>query len=377
MSKKRGNGEGTIARRKNGLWYAQYVIYGQEGRKRRTLYGKTRQEVATKLAKALADREGGLLIDAGKLTLEEYLERWLSDAVEPAAAHRTYHNYRLQVRRHIDPTLGAVRLKALSPAHVQGLYRSKLDAGLSPSSVRYVHAVLHRALRLAVKWSLVPRNVAESVELPRAVKKEIRALSPKQARALLDTARGDRLEALYVLALSCGLRHGELLGLRWSDVDIEARTLGVMRQLQRMRDGSGLRFLPTKNAKERSIRLTEGAAEALKAHRKRQLEERLKAGGLYQDQGLVFATTIGTPMEPSNVVGRSFKPMLEAAGLPDIRFHDLRHTCATLMLGEGVHPKVAQERMGHSAIAVTMNTYSHVMPDVQDQAAAALDAALS
>src|SRR5215210_785169 len=143
---------------------------------------------------------------------------------EGQRAHRTYHNYRLQVRRHITPTLGDIKLKALTPAHVQGLYRSKLDAGLSPSSVRYMHAVLHRALKLAVKWSLMPRNAAEAVDPPRPLKKEVGVLSQEQARSLLRAARADRLEALYVLALTCGLREGELLGLRWSDVYCEAKT---------------------------------------------------------------------------------------------------------------------------------------------------------
>jgi len=271
-----------------------------------------------------------------------------------------------------------MKLHSLSPAHVQGLYRSKLDAGLKPSSVRSIHAVLHRALKQAVRWGLVPRNVTEAVDIPKLMPEEINALSPEETRRFLAASRGDRLEALYVVAIHCGARRGELLGLRWSDVDLDAGTLRINRQLQRMHDGSGLMFSEPKNKKaRRTIRLTNAASEALRGHRKRQAEEKLRMGTLYQDQGLVFATEIGTPLEPSNIDNRSFKPLLSKAGLRSIRFHDLRHTCATLMLSQGVNPKIAQERLGHGTIAQTMDTYSHVLPDMQDQAVAALETALS
>jgi integrase len=377
MTKRRGNGEGTITRRKDGRWEARYTAQTADGPKRKVIYGKTRQEVSKKLTKAMADRDGGLVFDDEKLSLGEYLDRWLNDSVRDNVRPRTLDSYRLQVRQHITPALGRIKLKNLSPAHVQRLYRSKLDAGLKPSSVRTIHAALHRALKQAVRWGLVPRNVTDAVDPPKLVREEINALSPEEARRFLATARGDRLEALYVVAVHCGLRRGELLGLRWSDVDLDAGTLRVNRQLQRMRDGSGLVFSEPKNNKSRrTIRLTNGASEALRRHRKRQAEENLRWGTLYQDQGLIFATLIGTPMHPSNIDKRSFKPLLIKAGLRPIRFHDLRHTCATLMLSQGVNPKIAQERLGHSTIAQTMDTYSHVLPDMQDQAAAALERAL-
>ena len=281
------------------------------------------------------------------------------------------------MRQHIVPALGRLKLKNLSPAHVQGFYRSKLDAGLKPSTVRYIHAVLHRALKQAVRWGLVPRNVTEAVNIPRLVREEVNALSPEEARRFLAAAQRDRLKALYVLAIHCGPRRGELLGLRWSDVDLDAGTLRINRQLQRMRDRSGLVFSEPKNQKaRRTIRLTNASLEALKRHRKRQAEEKLRMGTLYQDQDLIFATTVGTPLEPSNIDTRSFKPLLAKAGLRSIRFHDLRHTCATLMLSQGVNPKIAQERLGHSTIAQTMDTYSHVLPGMQDHAATALETAL-
>lgn len=374
---KRGNGEGSISRRKDGGWMAQYVVHTAEGRKRRTVYGKTRAEVAKKLNKALSDREDGLVFDAGNLKIEEYLERWLKDSVAGNVRSRTFSNYRMQVRRHITPALGGIQLKALSPAHVQGLYRQKLDSGLAPSSVRYIHAVLHRALKQALRWGLVPRNASEAVDLPKLVNAEVDAMTPAETRTFLEAARGDRFEALYVVAVTTGMRRGELLGLRWSDVTLdELATLRVARQLQRLRDGSGLQFVSPKSGKGRTIRLAPRTVEALKAHRARQAEEKLRAGSLYEDGGLVFATEVGTPLEPSNVDRRSFKPLLEKAGLPDMRFHDLRHTCATVLLSEGVNPKFVQELLGHADIKMTLGTYSHFLPSMGDQTALAMESAL-
>lgn len=374
---KRGNGEGSISRRKNGTWRAEYVVFTAEGRRRKTVYGKTRSEVAKKLAKALSQREDGLFFDDEGLTVEGYLERWLKDSVKENVRSRTLSNYQMQVRRHIVPALGRIKLKNLTPAHVQGLYRQKLDTGLSSSSVRYIHAVLHRALKQALRWGLIPRNVTDAVDIPKLVREEVRALSPEEARQFLKAARGDRFEALYVLALSCGLRRGEILGLKWTDMDLGAKgTLRITRQLQRMRDGSGLQFTAPKSGKGRAVRLPKRAVEALKAHRARQAEEKLKAGSLYEDGGLVFATEVGTPLEPSNIDRRSFKPLLEKARLPDIRFHDLRHTCATTLLKMGQHPKFVQDLLGHANIALTLDTYSHVLPGMGDGLADAMDDAL-
>lgn len=210
---------------------------------------------------------------------------------------------------------------------------------------------------------------------PKAQREEVRPLSPEQARRLLEAARGDRLEALYVLAVHCGLRQGELLGLRWEDVDLEAGTLHVRRTLTLAKDGP--KFMVPKTAKSRrQIRFTTGAVEALKRHHDRQFEECTRLTGLWQDYGLVFATTIGTPINPRNLTGRSFKPLLKQAGLPDIRFHDLRHTCATLLLRRSVHPKLVQELLGHATIAVTLDTYSHLVPGMGHQAANAMESVL-
>ena len=208
MAKKRGNGEGTITRRKNGGWCAQYTIYTVEGLKRKTLYGKTRAEVAAKLTKATAERDGGLLFDAGNLTLSGYLDKWLIDSVKDTVRLTTYQGYERICRLHIKPSLGRVRLKDLTVVHVRGLYKERLEVGLAPRMVQLVHVTLHKALKQAVMDGLIPRNVTEAVKAPRPEKKEIRPLSPEQSRRLLEAVRGDKLEALYVLAISTGMRQG-------------------------------------------------------------------------------------------------------------------------------------------------------------------------
>ena len=322
----------------------------------------------------MADRDGGIVYDAGKLTLGDYLHRWLADSVKDTVRQRTYERYAQLVRVHIVPTLGGVKLKNLTPAHVRGLCRSKLDEGLAPRTVQYVHRTLSKALKQAVNDGLLPRNAAASVKPPQPHSEELRPLDLEQVRAFLMTVSSDRLQALYVVAVSAGLRQGELLGLRWEDVDLEAGTLQVRRTLSEAR--SGRIFEAPKNGKGRSIRLTRMAREALRSHRKRQLAEKLRVGPLWQENGLVFPSQAGTPLGARNLV-RSYKLRLGRAGLSgDFRFHDLRHTCATLLLRQGVHVKFVQELLGHGDVALTLNVYSHVLPDMGDAAAGAMDEAL-
>ena len=373
---KRGNGEGSIWRRKSGGWCAQYTVYTSEGRKRRTLYGKTRQEVAAKLSKALADREGGLIFDAGSLTVGEYLARWLSHSVRDTVSQKTYERYESIVRVHLSPALGRIRLKALTPDHVRGLYREKLDSGLAPRSVLHIHRTLSKALKQATDDGLIPRNVTEAVKPPQSRREEMQPLSRDQVRTFLDTVKGDRMEALYVLAVTAGLRQGELLALKWEDVDLEGAnpTLEVRRNLSETR---GRRtFVSPKSGRGRHLRLSWRAVSALRVHHKRQLEERVRKAGLWEDHGLIFPSEVGTPMSGRNLY-RAFKIRVKRASLPQtLRFHDLRHTCATLLLRQGVNPKFVQELLGHADISLTLNTYSHVLPDMGDTAAGGMDAAL-
>ena len=377
MAGKRGNGEGSIYRRTDGRWVGQYLVHTAKGPKYRYLYGKTRQAVAEKLTKAMADRDGGLIFDTGKVTLGGYLDRWLADSVKGTVRTSTYERHEEIVRLHIKPSLGRVGLKKLTPAHVRGLYSEKLDSGLlAPATVRKIHSTLRKALSQAVSDGLVHRNAAD-VKAPRPTPEEMRPLSEDEARTFLEAVRrtGERFEALYVLAITTGLRRGELLGLRWEDVDLERGRLRVGRAL--VREGGRHILGETKTRRgRRQINLTPGTVSALKAHRKKQLEGKMRLAGLHKDQGLIFASEVGTPVNPENLVKRSFKPLLKEASLPEIRFHDLRHTCATLLLGRGVHPKLVQELLGHATIAMTLDTYSHYLPSMGDQAAGAMGDAL-
>jgi integrase len=373
---KRGNGEGGISRRKDGLYMARYTIQTPTGSKRKTLYGKTRREVDEKLTKAKADRDGGLVFDADNLKLGEYLERWLVDSVRDTVRPTTFERYEQMVRLHIRPVLGKVKLKNLTPAHVRGLYREKLDAGLSPRSVQYVHVTLHKALKQAIADGLIPRNVTEAVKPQQVSREEMRPLTAEQVKVLFEAARGDRLEALYVLAVTTGLRQGELLGLKWDDIDLEVGTLQVRRTLTTAKGGPVLSAPKTKGSR-RTVKLSPTALEALRSHLARQLEEIDRVGSLWREKGLIFAAEVGEPLRRQYVTARRFKPLLRRAGLPEIRFHDLRHTCATLLLSENVNPKVVSEMLGHATIAMTLDTYSHVLPTMQESAAKAMEDALS
>ena len=360
-----------ITKRKDGRYMARYTVHTPDGPKRKVIYDRKYKEVEKQLNEAR-----GITYDAGNITVGEYLTEWVSDSdsARDTVRQRTYERYESIVRVHLAPALGRVKLKALTPAHVRGLYREKLDSGLSPRSVLHIHRTLSKALKQATDdGGLIPRNVAAPVKPPRPRREEIRLLNHQQVQALFETAREDRLEALYVVAVTTGLRRGELQGLKWEDLDLEAGTLQVRRTLSEPR--GGYIFEAPKSGKGRNIRLTQRAVAALREHRKRQLEERMQHAGLWQDHGLAFPSQVGTPLSGGNL-NRSFKATLQRACLPEIRFHDLRHTCATILLRQGVNPKFVQELLGHADISLTLNVYSHVLPDMGAAAAEAMDAAL-
>lgn len=369
MAGKRGNGEGSIRQRTNGTWEARVLLDGRS----KSLYGRTRQDVAKKLAATIRDHDKGLPVARDeRQTVGHYLTTWL-EAVQSQirpSSHRRYSDY---VRVHLSPELGRIPLARLTPQQVQAFYARKLDEGLSRSTVHHLHGVLHRALKDALRMGLVQRNVTELVRAPRRTTREMAALSQEQAQKFLETVRGDRFEALYVLALTTGMREGELLGLRWQDVDLECATLHVYMSVQ---ETSG-RFIlaePKTAYSRRSITLALTAVEALQLHRIRQNEERLKLGAAWDTSlDLVFPNRFGGLMVPDNLAKRSFKRHLLEAGLPEIRFHDLRHTAATLLLSQGVHPKVVSETLGHADISITLRVYAHVTPNMQQAAADAMD----
>jgi integrase len=303
------------------------------------------------------------------------VDRWLRDAVADTVRPVTFAKYEQIVRNHIKPSLGRLKLQTLTPAHVRGLYREKLDGGLSAHTVQYIHVTLNKALKQAVADGLVPRNVCEAVKPPRPQKREIAPLSPEQARRFLEACQGERLEALFVLAVHTGMRQGELLGLHWEDVDLEAGTLRVRTALAQTDDGPVLTS-PKSAKSRRRIKLSGAAVEALKRHKAAQNAERLKLGALWEDHGLVFPNRTGGFLSPYLLTDGSLKRPLGRAGLPQIRFHDLRHTCATILLSRGVHAKLVQELLGHANISITLDTYSHVLPGMDDGLAAVMGDAL-
>src|SRR5215208_1355742 len=369
---KRANGEGSITYHKKWeLYMARYTMVTPTGPKRKTIYGKVREEVAAKLADALSDRNKGLVFDADNLTVGEYLDRWLRDSVQGSVRASTYKSYGQQVRRYLIPSLGQIKLRKLSPMHVQGMYRQMQDRGLSARTVEYTHAVLHRALKQARRWGIVARNVTEDVDPPQVKREEIQPLNCDQTRALLKAAEGNRLEAMYIMAVHTGMRPGELLALRWDDVDLDSGTLQLNRALS-----DGEFNAPKTSRSRRRIKLTTGSVKALRAHRKRHLVERMEKAGIWNVYVLVFPSTVGTPLSHRNVV-RSFKALLKRAGLPlGTRLYDLRHTCATLLLNSNVHPKYVQELLGHASIALTLDTYSHVLKGMDGGIGSAMDAAV-
>lgn len=382
---RRGKGEGSIYRDpRNKQWIGMLDLGWQDGRRvRKAIRGASRREVADKLARVRSDQQRGMTPPTDeRTTVTTFLEGWVRD-VRATVRPATFVCYEGHVRLHIVPRIGRLRLVDLSPAHV----RAMLDhgqAGRSARSVQLTHAVLRRALNQALRDGLVARNVAALVDAPRVRRDEVQPFDPDEARAFLAAARGDRLEALYTVAIALGLRQGEALGLRWQDVDLEAGSLTVARTLHRtprmLRSpedaGRGTRYVlaePKTARSRRTLTMPGVVVAALREHRRRQLQDRMLAGFRWQEQSLIFTTSIGTPLDGRNVSHR-FASLTAAAGLRRIRFHDLRHSAATLMLAQGVAPRVIMETLGHSQIGMTMDLYAHVIPALQREAADRMDA---
>ena len=365
---RRAHGEGGITLRKDGRHQGSYYVDTGKERERRYVYGKTHKEAADKVFEMRQRYGGGLLYDAELLTVAEYMDRWL-ESIKGSVKEKTWVSYEGTARLHISAEVGALKLAKLTPLHVQNLYAVKLAGGLSSSSVNNVHRVLRRALNCAVKWGLLTRNVCAMVDPPRSQRHEMRTLTVEEVQRLLQAVRDDRLEAMYVLEVCTGVRFGEVLGLLWEDLDLKHGAFHLRRRLIRIK-GGGYYLGDLKDSDARRIALPPEAIAALEVHRKRQLEERVRRAAQWKDNGLVFCTDIGTPLDQRNVYRRHFKPLLKRAGLPDIRFHDLRHTYATLMIGEGVSVRTIQRVLGHYTASYTLDRYCHVLREHEDYAAA-------
>ena len=355
---RRANGEGSLYRAKDGRWVgATFAHTNTGGRKRVVVYGHTRAEAREKLASLERDLDRGVRVSVENWNVQGYLKHWLETVVKPGRAPKTYQGYELAVRLHIAPRIGAKKLRSLTVRDVRVMCQDLAADVLQPRGVQFVHAVLRAGLQSAMRDELISRNVAKLVQVPAPAYEVGQGLAPDRARKLLAAAKPDRLGALYVLAVYLGLRRGELLGLQWEHVDLDQETLQVVQTLQRV-DGR-LQLLPPKTrTSRRTVPLPPPVLQALRAHKVTQGKERLLAGSRWTDTGMVFASRVGTPIEPDNL-RRSWYQVRRVLDDPLPRFHDLRHTCVTLLLTEGVAPHIVQQIVGHSGIDVTMTIYAH------------------
>jgi integrase len=369
---RRAHGEGSVYEQRPGVWAAAVDLGWVDGkRKRKYVYARTEADAIRKRDDLRRQMQLGVDLSAPPRTVGAWLDEWLRDVKSHDGTRpSTLARYRQVVRTHLVPALGRVKLDKLTPRDVQR-FLTALRSSVAPATVVKVHGVLRVALSDAERMDLVHRNAAKAAKPPSVGRSERRALSPAEAQKLLDALDGDRLESLFVLALATGLRRGELLGLQWADVDLPGRVLVVRQTLQRT--DHGLRFVPPKTHRSaRPMPLSSLATRALEEQRVRQERERQAAGELWEDLGLVFASSIGTASEPRNI-NRRFEQVRDAAGLPWLHLHDLRHAFATFLLDQGEELRTVMELLGHSTIRLTADTYGHVLPDRARQAASAID----
>ncbi len=365
----RGHGEGSIYQRKDGRWAAAITL---DNHKRKTFYGDTRREVQEKLKTALHEQQQGMLAAGPQQTLGAYLEKWLEQVVKLTLEPNTYQQYRSIVRCHLVPAFGQIKLRKLTTEMVQVLYAQKQGEGKSARTIALIHSVLNGALENAVVWDLVSRNVAKLAKYPHLERYEAQTLTMEQALKLLEVARGSRIDALLLFALTTGMRRGEILSLRWEDIDFKRGVVFVHRNVSRITGRGFVEGEPKTKAGRRRILLPDVTREALKSHRVAQEQARIKAGEKWIERGIVFANTIGGFLS-SNILRQLFRDLLKDAGLPHMRFHDLRHSAATLLLGARVQLKVVSERLGHASIATTADIYSHVLPEMQQEVVEKID----
>jgi integrase len=369
--RRRAQGEGSVFRRSDGKWRGVLDLGWIDGKRtRRWVLGTTEREVLGKLAELREAQRRGQNLSARRYTFGQWLDEWLSVKRRQGTRASTLRGYEWLIRQHIRPGLGGIRLDKLTPTDIRHLVERKAESGLSAQSVRLMHALIRNALADAEREELVHRNVAKQVRPPVAQREEVRVLAVGDARRLVSVIQGNRFEALWVCALTLGLRKGELLGLCWRDINFGDATLTVRQALQRV--GGHLVLVEPKTARSRRVvPVPPPTLAALCGHRRRQKADQLAAGPAWRDTDLVFATHLGGPLEPRNV-NRSWYAIRSRAGLDGFRLHDLRHSCASLMLAAGASPRTVMKTLGHSQIGLTMNTYTHVLPEIER---AAIDAA--
>jgi len=363
MARRRGNNEGSIFKRKDGRWVGEVSLNGR----RITKYAKTQKECRDWVNQILDKIDHGLTFDGAQISLAKYMESWIAGKTL-ARRPSTVKNYRKYMNLYILPALGRMRLQAITPAQIRQLYLQMQMDGRGDRTIQLVHVTLHCADAQAVKEGLIGHNPLDAVERPKVETKRYEIFTENQARLFINTVKGHPLEALFFLALTTSMRKGEVLGLMWIDVDWEKSTLRVERQLQPVSFVGGA-LVPTKTkAGRRTIKIGKVAIALLKEHREKQELQKALAGDRWKEHGMIFTTSIGTYIDQTKV-SRAFKQILQQAGLPDIRFHDLRHTSISILLDNGTSVNTVQSRAGHSKASVTTDIYGHAMARSQDQAA--------
>jgi integrase len=368
---------GQIIKRGEKTWVIR-VFAGRDGNGKRRYLNKTikgnKKDAETYLNTLLASISAGTFVEPVKLTVDEYLDRWLVNVAKARLRERTYYDYSEKLGRYVRSHIGRLKLADVRPLDVQAIYTAMGERGLSPRTIRYTHAILSSTFKQAVRWNMLARNPCEAVELPRMERKEMQALSPEEVGRFLTQSTMDEYGVLFAFAIATGMRPEEYLALKWSDIDLESRTSIVTRTLV-WRKGGGWYFGEPKTTRSRrTVTFPESIAKGLRTHRSRQVKTKLRLGSSYLAENLVFATLQGTPVNLRNLTQRHFKPILTRAGLSEsLRLYDLRHTCASLLLGANEHPKIVSERLGHASITLTLDTYSHVLPSMQQAASDKLE----
>lgn len=371
---------GTIIKR--GKSYSVVLDIGRDmetGRRRRRWHSgfRTRREAERALTELLGRLDKGTYVEPSRQTLAEFVEDWLP-AIRGTIRTSTWESYAANLRAHVLPVLGSVQLQALGPAQLNRLYADLRESGrrdgrggLSPKTVRYCHTIVRRLLRDAVKWGKLTRNVADSADPPKqtARRREMKTWRADELRSFLESARDNRLYPAWLVLSTTGMRRGELLGLRWQDVELEAGRLSIRQSLVASGKYEPRFEEPKTDRGRRSIPLPPEATATLRSWRAQQAQERLQWGPAWTDSGLLFTREDGTPLHPDRF-SKLFGRHVRAVGLPRIRLHDLRHTFATLALCAGVPAKVVSEILGHASIAITLDVYSHAVPALQEDATA-------
>jgi integrase len=375
--------KGHIRERSLGHWAIVLDVSDPETGKRKRKWHSfrgTKREAQIECARIVSNRSLGTYVEPSKLRLNQFLELWL-EHMRSQVAPRTFERYGDIARKNIAPLLGNVSLMKLQPAQISGAYAKALSegrrdgkGGLSASTVRYMHSVLREALGQAVLWGMLPRNPVDAVSAPRQERNAMKALDATQTVLLLDHFRPTRMFIPVLVAVLCGLRRGEIAGLRWKSVDLSASRLAVVESIEQTRQGT--RAKETKSGRGRLVALPALVTEELRRHRVKQAEELFRLGTRADNETRVILREDGCPLQPSTLTHRFSEILARCGELPRIRFHDLRHSHATHLLSAGVHPKIAQERLGHSSIGITLDLYSHVLPGMQEDAASKVDAAI-